>query len=177
MKGADPDPGIEDVTEFFEELVTPRKRLPGADRLAALTALLTSPVLRTVALVQWATDRKTGLAALAAQHGHDRAERQASDAGAVLLGAVPPKDLARLEAALLTCERAAARASVESEAATALAASAWLSWMLGRPDDARQHVERASSLGGANTFVLLIRGIVGAGLTPRWSQQRGDARS
>ncbi|WP_435747182.1 hypothetical protein [Microbacterium sp. PMB16] len=167
-----PESDAENVSAFFEELVDERRSPPGPDQLATLAALLTSPALRDLALVQWATDHETGAATLTAQGDHDLDESRAPAAGAMLLGAMPPPDLARMERALIVCERSASRAPGAREAAAAHAASAWLSWMLGRPDDARQHVDEAIAGGGTSTFILLVRGMLDAELAPGWMRGR-----
>lgn len=179
-----PTPGAEEVTTLAEGIAG-STATENADlaprRLTALVAALSSPELRDVLLIQWATTREIGERALAIQQrsesSADESEGDESSAdeadepsniAAVLLGLGREPDPLRLDAALVACRLAAAHASEGRERAGALIACAWLSWAKGCSADARDHLTHAAREDARLSGAAVIRGLLDARMTPRW---------
>lgn len=160
--------GIDGAVPFFERALVDASALSTAES-AALIWMLDRPLLRDVALVQWARDESTGAAALTAQLEFD-GDRSVfpTDIGEVILGRGPRPDGGRLRAALAIVRNAAAQAP-RSHRGGALAAAAWLSWALGRSTHAGRYLDQAEAIGRVPPFGDLLRTLINAAVLPDWA--------
>lgn len=159
---------LDDLPLFLENLLeTPENLDPFAT--AALIWCLDRPMLRDVALAQWATDLPTGDEVLDAQLAfRGDVSRFPAHFGEILLGQGPRPDGDRLRLALTLTRNAAARAPRASRVG-ALVASAWLSWALGSSTHADHYLTLAHEITPDHTFTNLMRTIVDAGMLPAWA--------
>lgn len=165
---------LEDVPAFFESvLATPDSLPPFAT--AALLWCLEQPLLRDVAIAQWATDLPGGVRALAAQTAFAASGEMIPDElGQVFLGRGPVPDLDRLRLALAVVREAAARAPRASRPAP-LTTAAWLSWALGRATHAGHYLGMAREIDPHYSFATLMETMLHTAVLPEWAFRRGSA--
>lgn len=163
---------LEDIPEFFELLLeSPEEQPPFAT--AALLWCLHRPLLRDVALVQWATSIDDGVRTLEAQLTFAEDGSAISDElGGVFLGRGPTPDAARLRLALSVARLAAARAPRRLRPAP-LTIAAWLSWALGRSTHAEHYLQLVRAIEPEYGLAELLGTMVGAGMLPEWAFRRG----
>ena len=159
---------LDDLPQFLEDLLdSPENIDPFAT--AALIWCLERPLLRDVALAQWATDLPTGDEVLAAQLAfRGDISTFPPHLGDIMLGQGPRPDADRLRLALTLARNAAARAPRASRVG-ALVASAWLSWALGRATHADRYLTLAHEITPEHTFAAMLRTIIDAGILPAWA--------
>lgn len=167
---------LEDIPEFFETLLdAPEEQPPFAT--AALLWCLDRPLLRDVALVQWATCLDDGIRTLEAQYAFaDTRSGFPDDLGDVFLGRGPSPDVDRLRHALTVARLAAARAPRALRPAP-LTIAAWLSWALGHATHAEHYLELVREIDPVYGLAELLGTMVGAGMLPEWAFRRGPGRS
>jgi len=163
---------LEDIPEFFETLLdSPDEQPPFAT--AALLWCLDRPLLRDVALVQWATSFDDGVRTLEAQYAFaDTGSAIPDDLGGVFLGHGPSPDVDRLRHALTVARLAAARAPRGLRPAP-LTIAAWLSWALGHATHAEHYLQLVREIDSEYGLAELLGTIVGAGMLPEWAFRRG----
>ena len=164
---------LDDVPVFFEAVLAMREELP-TFATAALLWCLDRPLLRDVALTQWATDILGGVRTLDAQLGF--AENRTAvpdDLGEVFLGRGPRPDPDRLEQALAVVRAAAARAPRSSRPGP-LTAAAWLSWALGRSSHAGRYLDMVGEIDPEYGLAQLLATMIGAAVLPEWAFRRGE---
>lgn len=167
---------LEDIPAFFERVLeSPDEQQPFVT--AALLWCLDRPLLRDVAIVQWATSLHDGARTLDAQYGfaEERAEIP-EDLGSVFLGRGAAPDVDRLRLALSVVRLAAARAPRASRTAP-LTIAAWLSWALGRATHAEHYLQQVRAIDPAYGLAELLGTVVGAGMLPEWAFRRGSQRT
>lgn len=165
---------LEDLPRFFEDLLDSPENLPPF-ATAALLWCMQRPRYRDVALLQWATDLRTGKRALTAQLAYAAGGTTVPDhLGEIFLGRGPRPDVDRLRVALTIARGAAARAPRASRPAP-LTAAAWLSWALGRSSHAAHYLRLVSEIDPEYSFACLIGSMINAALLPQWSFHRGEA--
>ena len=163
---------LEDVPVFFESVLrTPDELPPFAT--AALLWSLNRPLLRDVAIAQWATDLAGGMRTLDAQLAFAGSGSMVpDDLGQVFLGCGPAPDLDRLRDALSAVRQAAARAPRESRPAP-LTVAAWLSWALGRSSHAGRYLELVREIDPQYGLAALLETMMGGAMLPEWAFRRG----
>lgn len=165
---------LEDIPAFFESVLKTPGDLPSFET-AALLWCLERPLLRDVALAQWATDLAGGIRALEAQTAYARSGEMVPDElGRVFLGEGPAPSTDRLRLALSVVRAAAARAPRASRPAP-LTAAAWLSWALGRSTHAGIYLERVREIDPRYSLAALLETMIGIALLPEWAFRRGSA--
>ncbi|MFT4156689.1 MAG: DUF4192 family protein [Microbacterium sp.] len=163
---------LEHVPCFFEMLLEhPDDQSPSVT--AALLWCLNRPLLRDVALAQWASSLADGIRTLEAQCAFaDGRGAIPEDLGSVFLGQGPTPDPDRLQLALSAVRLAAARAPRMARPAP-LTAAAWLSWALGRSTHAEHYLQLVREIDPEYGLAALLSTIVGAGMLPDWTFRRG----
>ncbi|WP_144876751.1 DUF4192 family protein [Microbacterium sp. 1.5R] len=162
---------LDDVPVFFESVLAAGGSLPPFVT-AALLWCLDRPLLRDVAITQWATDIVDGIRTLDAQLEFSAARTPVpDDLGEVFLGHGPRPDLDRLEQALAVVRAAAARAPRASRPGP-LTAAAWLSWALGRSSHAGRYLEMVREIDPQYGLAALLETMIGAALLPEWAFRR-----
>jgi len=164
---------LDDVPVFFEAVLAMREELP-TFATAALLWCLDRPLLRDVALTQWATDILGGVRTLDAQLGFAE-DRTAvpDDLGEVFLGRGPRPDPDRLEQALAVVRTASARAPRASRPGP-LTAAAWLSWALGRSSHAGRYLDMVGEIDPEYGLAQLLATMIGAAVLPEWAFRRDE---
>jgi tetratricopeptide (TPR) repeat protein len=162
---------LADPPLLFETLVGESPDALGPHELALLAFCLGRPLLRDVALVQWAAGLSAGDAAYQAQIRYTEGEPLPDDVGRTMIGEGPRPDTSRLEAALELCRRAAAAAPRESRPG-ALAACAWISWALGRSTHAAHYVEQALGIDPHHRLSAVVAALVEHSRLPEWAFAR-----
>ena len=159
---------LDDLPSFLDEVLdAPETASPFAT--AALVWVLNRPVLRDVALVQWASSIDQGDRALAAQLAHGATGKEVpGDVGGILIGRGPRPDPDRLGVALALLRRTIALAPRQARGGP-LAAAAWLSWALGRSTHAAHYLDQAQEADSELSFARLLRTIVESGMLPDWA--------
>ncbi|QTV80172.1 DUF4192 family protein [Microbacterium sp. NIBRBAC000506063] len=168
---------VDDVPEFFERILESPERLEPFET-AAMAWCLNRPLLRDVALVQWARNRKQGALALGAQIAYIDQDVSAPDAlGRILVGGGRRPDPDRLRIALSLVRGVAARVP-EAARVGPLVAAAWLSWALGRSTHASAYIAQAQEIDPDHSMAALIQAMLVRGLLPEWvfDRRRGSAR-
>lgn len=138
---------------------------------AQLLAVLVRPMLRDVALIQWARDTEHGAAALATQVQYHLTAQVDADVAETLLGRGERPDVARLESALAICRHLAAN-TADVHAAAALISAGWIAWALGRSSEAHVYVERATAIDPDLSFAGLMAKVLDAAMLPEWAFNR-----
>jgi hypothetical protein len=166
---------LEDVPEFFEMLLdAPDEQPPFVT--AGLLWCLDRPLLRDVALVQWATSLADGVRTLEVQCTFaETGSGIPDDLGRVFLGQGASPDTDRLRLALSAVRLAAARAPRGSRPAP-LTIAAWLSWALGRSTHAEHYLQMVRTIDPEYGLAALLGTVVGAGMLPDWAFRRGPGR-
>lgn len=163
---------LEDVPAFFESVLRTQDDLPPF-ATAALLWCLDRPLLRDVAIAQWATDLAGGMRTLGAQLAFAGSRAMVpDDLGRVFLGRGPAPDVERLRLALSVVRLAAARAPRASRPAP-LTAAAWLSWALGRSTHAGRYLEMVREIDPHYGLAELLGTMIGGAMLPEWAFRRG----
>lgn len=159
---------LDDLPSFLDEVLdAPETASPFAT--AALVWVLNRPILRDVALVQWASSIDQGDRALAAQLDHSATGKEVpADVGGILIGLGPRPDPDRLGVALALLRRTIALAPRQARGGP-LAAAAWLSWALGRSTHAARYLDQAQEADPDLSFARLLRTLVESGMLPDWA--------
>ncbi|WP_337002745.1 MULTISPECIES: DUF4192 family protein [unclassified Microbacterium] len=165
---------LEDIPALFESVLASPDALPPF-ATAALLWCLEQPLLRDVAIAQWATDLTGGMRTLDAQTAFAMSgEMVPDDLGRVFLGQGPVPDTERLRQALSVVREAAARAPRAVRPAP-LTAAAWLSWALGRATHAGHYLELVRDIDPHYSLAALLETMIGSALLPEWAFRRGSA--
>ncbi|PRB17213.1 DUF4192 family protein [Microbacterium sp. MYb62] len=163
---------LEDIPTFFESVLAAPEGLPPF-ATATLLWCLDQPVLRDVAIAQWATDLTGGIRTLDAQTAFvESGARVPDDLGRVFLGRGPAPDTGRLRSALSVVREAASRAPRSTRRAP-LTAAAWLSWALGRATHAAHYLERVREIDPEYSLAALLETMIGGAMLPEWAFRRG----
>ncbi|WP_435749160.1 DUF4192 family protein [Microbacterium sp. PMB16] len=163
---------LEDIPAFLESVLkTPDDLPPFA--VAALLWCLNRPLLRDVAIAQWATDLAGGIRTLDAQLNFSENGRMVpDDLGEVFLGRGASPDPDRLRLALSVVRTAAARAP-RSRRPAPLTAAAWLSWALGRSTHAGHYLDLVRAIDPEYGLAALLGTMIGGAMLPEWAFRRG----
>ncbi|WP_217181657.1 DUF4192 family protein [Streptomyces sp. AC495_CC817] len=158
--------------ELFESLLERRAELP-PHAMAALLWCLARPVLRDVAIAQWATDLAGGRRALDEQmHFARRGHGLPDDLGELFIGRGAGPDPDRLRIALSAARLAAAHAPRPARVG-ALTIAAWLSWALGRSTHAAYYLDLVRDIDPEYGLARLLDTLIGAAALPEWAFRRG----
>jgi hypothetical protein len=162
---------LEDVPAFFESVLAAPDALPPY-ATATLLWCLERPLLRDVAIAQWASDLAGGVRALDAQTAFAKSGEMVPDElGRLFLGQGPAPDLDRLRLALSVVREAAARAPREARPAP-LTAAAWLSWALGRATHAARYLELVREIDPRYSLAALLETMIAGAMLPEWAFRR-----
>lgn len=165
---------LEDVPAFFESVLAAPDSLPPF-ATATLLWCLGQPLLRDVAIAQWATDLAGGVRTLDAQTAFaETGAKIPDDLGRVFLGQGPAPDTERLRCALSVVRAAASRAPRAARPAP-LTAAAWLSWALGRATHAGHYLEMVREIDPHYSLAALLETMIGGAMLPEWAFRRGPA--
>lgn len=165
---------LEDIPAFFESVLAAPDCLPPF-ATATLLWCLERPLLRDVAIAQWAGDLEGGVRALEAQTSFAASGEMVPDElGRVFLGQGPAPDADRLRRALAVVREAAARAPRASRPAP-LTAAAWLSWALGRATHAGHYLGLVREIDPHYSLAVLLESMIGGAMLPEWAFRRGQA--
>src|SRR5690606_27535388 len=136
---------LDDLPRFFETVLERPENLPPFAS-AALLWCMNRPTFRDAALMQWATDLRTGVEVLGAQLAFtEEGTAVPPELGRIFVGQGDAPDADRLRRALTLARNVAARAPRPFRAAP-LTVAAWLSWALGRSTHASHYLEAASEI-------------------------------
>ncbi|MBO0981533.1 DUF4192 family protein [Microbacterium sp. SD291] len=167
---------LEDIPAFLESVLERPADLP-VFATAALLWCMDRPLLRDVALTQWATDLAGGLRTLDAQLAFSETGTMIPDElGSVFLGKGAAPDPDRLRLALAVVRLAAAKAPRMSRRGP-LTAAAWLSWALGRATHAGHYLELVREIDPQYGLAALLETMIGAAMLPEWAFRRGRTDS
>jgi hypothetical protein len=165
---------LDDVPAFFESVLAAPDDLPPF-ATAALLWCLEHPLLRDVAIAQWATDLAGGIRTLDAQTAFAESGVMVPDeVGEVFLGRGPAPDTERLRCALSAVREAAARAPRHARPAP-LTVAAWLSWALGRASHAGRYLELVREIDPRYSLAALLETMIGGAMLPEWAFRRRPA--
>lgn len=165
---------LEDVPAFLESVLAAPDELPPF-ATAALLWCLERPLLRDVAIAQWATDLAGGIRTLDAQTAFAESGVMVPDeVGEVFLGRGPAPDTDRLRCALFAVREAAARAPRLARPAP-LTVAAWLSWALGRASHAGRYLELVREIDPRYSLAALLETMIGGAMLPEWAFRRRPA--
>ncbi|WP_091035728.1 DUF4192 family protein [Microbacterium oxydans] len=165
---------LEDVPAFFESVLAAPDALPPY-ATATLLWCLERPLLRDVAIAQWASDLAGGIRALDAQTAFAKSGEMVPDElGRLFLGQGPAPDLDRLRLALSVVREAAARAPRDARPAP-LTAAAWLSWALGRATHAARYLELVREIDPRYSLAALLETMIAGAMLPEWAFHRSTA--
>ncbi len=163
---------LEDLPAFFETWIQPGgatgSEHADVQDLALLIWCLARPALRDIALATWVRGVEGGDAALTAQQEWEAGVAYPDELGAWMMGEGPRPDVDRLTGALEVCRLAAASAPAAYRPGV-LAASAWLSWALGRSTHAARYCEQALAIDAEHGLSLIVLSMVDAGHLPDWA--------
>ncbi|WP_270367285.1 DUF4192 family protein [Microbacterium algeriense] len=160
------------VTALLEDVLALDVAAAEPSTLAHLAAVMVIPALRDAALIQWASDERTGREAVAAQTAWTvEGTPLPEHIFRIYVGKAERPDPERLEAALAACLFTAAHVTGHEHAAL-LAAAAWLSWALGRSTRASHYLEHAGQADPDLTIVETFRPALAAGMLPAWAFTR-----
>ncbi|WP_426622148.1 DUF4192 family protein [Microbacterium sp. As-52] len=166
---------LDDVPAFYESVLAAPDALPPF-ATATLLWRLEQPLLRDVAIAQWATDLAGGVRTLAAQTAYAESGVMIPDeVGGVFLGRGPTPDTDRLRRALTAAREAAARAPRLSRSAP-LTVAAWLSWALGRASHAGRYLEMVREIDPHYSLAALLETMIGGAILPEWAFRRHSAQ-
>ncbi|MFB8189433.1 DUF4192 family protein [Microbacterium sp. NPDC055988] len=165
---------LEDVPAFFESVLSAPDALPPY-ATATLLWCMERPLLRDVAIAQWASDLAGGLRALDAQTAFAKSGEMVPDElGRLFLGQGPAPDFDRLRLALSVVREAAARAPRAARPAP-LTAAAWLSWALGRASHAARYLELVREIDPRYSLAALLETMIAGAMLPEWAFRRSSA--
>jgi hypothetical protein len=169
---------LEDLPAFFDSWLPPHDAPPpdsavdpehaDVQDLALLIWCLARPALRDIALATWVRGVDGGDAALLAQQEWEAGVAYPDELGAWMMGEGPRPDVDRLTGAVEVCRLAAASAPAAYRPG-ALAASAWLSWALGRSTHSARYCEQALAIDPEHGLSLIVLSMVDAGHLPDWA--------
>ncbi len=142
-----------------------------AHRAAVMLSGLGSPLLRDVALIQWATDPENGERALHAQLAAAIGVPVSGDIARTLWGEGARPEAARLIGGLAIAQHLAPYGN-DTQRPNLLAAAAWLSWALGRSTHAAIYADRALAIDPEHGMAQIVATIVSAGRLPDWAFAR-----
>lgn len=162
---------LTDPCGLFEDIAAIDLDPEDISRPAAMMWVLQRPVLRDVALTQWASDVLTGDRALDAQLAYLDGEPIDAELAEVLLGESGAPDARRLHRALDLCREVAAAAPIPVRPGP-LAAAAWLSWALGQSTHAGTYAAQALAIDGAHGLAGIVRTLVDHQRLPEWAFHR-----
>lgn len=164
---------LEDVPAFLESTLESPDALP-VFATAALLWCLQLPLLRDVAITQWAAGHAAGVRALDAQVAFVESRQPIpAGVGEVFLGRGAPPDAERLRTALAVVRAATARAP-RADRPGPLTVAAWLSWALGRATHAGHYLELARDIEPGHRFAIALGALMDAEPLPAWAFRRGD---
>ena len=164
-------PVVQDAIALFEEATGWDADALDPVKAVTLAAMLSKPLLRDTALVQWATDEQTGREALAAQIAfRDAGEQVPEHIGAIFIGRGTRPDAARLQNTLAVCRMLAAHVPHEQKAAL-LTVAGWLAWAMGNSTHAALYVSQAMQADPALTMAQLLAEIINRSMLPDWAFQ------
>lgn len=159
---------LDDLPVFLERVLE-SPATPDPFTAASLAWCLNVPLLRDVALVQWARNEKQGRLTLGAQLAFvDRNEPVPDALGNVLLGGGRRPDSDRLAVALTLVRSVAARVTGDDQVGP-LVAAGWLAWALGRSTHADGYIRQALALDPEHSMASLIHTMLEGGLLPGWA--------
>ncbi|MGF3056119.1 DUF4192 family protein [Microbacterium sp. YY-01] len=159
---------LDDAPQFLEEILDSPAGMT-AYEAAALSWCFSRPLVRDVALVQWARDRDHGDQALAAQlRFAETTVAVPEHIGGVLSGQGKAPDRDRMLLAL-SALRAAAALAPRAKTAGLLTGAAWISWAIGRATHAEHYVAQAHAIDPDHSLAGLIRTMISASLLPDWA--------
>lgn len=165
---------LEDVPAFFESVLSAPDALPPY-ATATLLWCMERPLLRDVAIAQWASDLAGGVRALDAQTAFAKSGEMVPDElGRLFLGQGPAPDFDRLRLALAVVREAAARAPRAARPAP-LTAAAWLSWALGRASHAARYLELVREIDPRYSLAALLETMIAGAMLPEWAFRRSSA--
>ncbi|MFJ6533896.1 DUF4192 family protein [Microbacterium sp. NPDC091662] len=165
---------LDDVPAFFESVLAAPDDLPPS-ATATLLWCLGQPLLRDVAIAQWATDLAGGIRTLEAQTAFaESGVMVPDDVGQVFLGRGPTPDTERLRRALSAARAAAARSPRLARPAP-LTVAAWLSWALGRASHADRYLEMVREIDPRYSLAALLETMIGGAMLPEWAFRRHSA--
>lgn len=159
---------LDDLPSLFERVLDTPEHMSAFDT-AALLWCLSRPLLRDVAIVQWARNLATGYQAFDAQLAfHTDHAAIAPELGDLMIGRGRRPDGDRLRLALAISRQAAAHAPREHQVG-ALATAGWLAWALGRSTHADHYVALAQQIEPTHSFCDILRTILDSGMLPEWA--------
>lgn len=162
---------LDDLPELFEGALEWDAAALDPMHTAVLTWCLMRPSLRDVAIVQWSSTRRGGVAALDAQRRWEDGAEYPADLAAVMWGEGGRPDPDRLERALALVRAVAARVP-ERQRTGALATAGWLSWALGRSTHAELYAEAAQAIDRLHGLAEIVRSFVATTHLPDWAFER-----
>ncbi|WP_411701364.1 DUF4192 family protein [Conyzicola sp.] len=158
-----------DVPSTLEAIlsVDPGRIEPAA--AAFVIAVVRSPALRDVVMLQWAFDLETGERVLDDAHRFALgAPADALPSAGLMLGRGPRPDPARVETAIDLLKTIAALAPRRNRPPV-LCMLAWLSWALGRSSVANEFVCAAEDIDAAYGLAEVLRMVLERGMLPEWA--------
>jgi hypothetical protein len=162
---------VEDAPLFFEDVLDGDVAAPPAEQLAGLLWALSRPVLRDVALVQWASDLAHGDEAMDAQLTWTHGDPFPPDLGRIMWGEGAAPDAERLERALGMTRRALS-AAPRAMRPGPFAACAWLAWALGNSTHAAAYARNALAIDPDHGMAQIVQTYVAAAHLPEWAFDR-----
>lgn len=163
-----PDVTTVDLNALFEEVLTWDPQALEAPKAALLAGVVSLPMFRDAALVQWATNEASGKEGLAAQRAFADGTPIPDHIGDVLLGKAPRPQIGRLKAALAVCRVLAAHTPAEDRAAL-LTVCTWLSWAMGNSTHATFYVDLARKADPSLSMAHLLAEVLNVGMLPDWA--------
>lgn len=163
-----PDVETVDFTGLFEEVLTWDPQALDAPKAALLAGVVSLPMFRDAALIQWATDEEDGREALAAQRAFTHGGSIPDRIGNVLMGKAPRPQADRLQAALTVCRVLAAHTPAPDRAAL-LTVCTWLSWAMGNSTHASFYVDLAQKADPSLSMAHLLAEVLNVGMLPDWA--------
>lgn len=159
---------VDDPPLLFEDVLERGADALEIDDLAAMLYALRRPLLRDVALTQWASDLAMGDEALAAQLASLDGEPVRPDIAEVLIGEAPRPDPQRLRTALEICRLVAAVSPTVFRPGP-LSAAAWTSWALGRSTHAAVYAQQARAIDPDHGLAGIVLALVDHQRLPEWA--------
>jgi hypothetical protein len=160
-----------DPTHLLEEALGWDPDDMSPDQSASVIWCLARPLVRDVALVQWAGDLERGMEALDAQLAWAEGAEYPPDIAATMWGEGPRPDPDRLQRALDLCRHVAA-AAPRAERAGPLSACGWLAWALGRSTHAGRYAQAALEIDPEHGMAGIVLGMASNAHLPEWAFER-----
>ncbi|GAB3606883.1 hypothetical protein GCM10027413_22920 [Conyzicola nivalis] len=161
--------GPGDVPSTLEAIlrIDPGRIEPAA--AAFVIAVVRSPALRDVVMLQWAFDLETGERVLADAHRFALgAPADALPTAGLMLGRGPRPDPARVETAISLIKTIAALAPRRARPPL-LCMLAWLNWALGRSSVANEFVCASEAIDADYSLAEVLRMVLERGILPEWA--------